>query len=235
VVGSWSSGNHTTPERGDRARVTRRTAVLVGVVGLLLVSACGGDDGEEESDGGSSGPAEAAGERTRTEDEPPASDTEDVRPFIENLLDEHDHVVNQILPDPGVARDREDVLVQGYIDLFAPDSEVPDQILDSWAAMGEAGERFEPYESGRPINVTRLDGEVVAMTGDDATGEDEAQFPVCSEIGYRRLDGAGQVLEDRPPEEHPGVGFAQRVDGEWRLWRIDVNIETSGCASTGGS
>lgn len=197
--------------------------MLLGV-GLLLVPACGGDGGER-SDGGSTTTA-ASGS---ADVEPPATEGEAVRPHIAELLEEHDYVVNRILADPGVATDPEDELTRRYIDLFAPDSDVPGQILESWVHMAEAGQRTEPYEPGMPVNRVRLAGDVEALS------EDQARFPLCHQLGYRTVGADGEVIEDRPPQEHPGEGFAARVAGEWLLWRLDVDVEAVGCTDPGGS
>lgn len=226
MVGSAVSGNHVSVGRRGRARPIPRAGLVLGAA--LLVVACGGDGGdggEERSGGDPSGTTEAR----RTEVQPPASDAEGVRRYIADLLDEHDYVVNQILADPGVARDPQDPLTRRYVDLFAPDSDTPDQLLASFVEMDDAGERMEPYEPGRPMDGTRLDGDVEALA------EDEARFPTCNELQYRRFGADGQVIEEHPPQVHPGEGFAVRVGGEWRLWRLSTNTEINGCAPTGGS
>lgn len=225
MVGSWDSDSHASVRRGPRPRAGRQVTVLLGISGLLLLQGCGGDDGQEGSDRGSSETTEARS----TDPEPPASEAEAVRPYIVSLLEEHDHVVNQILADPSVASDRENELTQRYVDLFAPDSDVPEQILESWVHMADVGQRTEPYEPGQSVNDMRLTGDVEAMA------DDQARFPLCHELGYRTVDGDNQVIEDRPPQEHPGEGFAARVRGEWLLWRIDVDVETVGCTNAGGS
>lgn len=224
MVGSWDSGSHASVRRGARPRAGRQVTVLLGVSGLLLLQGCGGDDGQERSDRRSTETTEA-----RSDTEPPASEAEAVRPYIVSLLEEHDHVVNQIIVDPGVATDRQSRLVQRYRDLYAPDSDAPDQILEGWATMSESGQRVEPYEPGRPVNAMRVDSEIEAMA------DDQARFAICHELGYRTVDGDDQVVEDHPPQEHPGEGYAALVDGEWRLWRIDTYTDTSGCETPGGS
>jgi hypothetical protein len=228
VVGSWSSGSHATVRWGSGVRVARavgRATVLLGVAGPLLLAGCGDD--AAGGDRAASGSNETTDDRR--DDEPLATNPEAVAPYIENLLDEHNYVVDQVLADLEVAGDAQDPLTERYLALFAPDSDVPDRLLDEWAEMSARGERFEPHEPGQPINTVRLDGDV------EAVNEGEVRFPICNDLQFRRVDASGQVIVDYPPRQHRGRGFAQHVAGEWRLWRIDTYSDTSGCPSSGGS
>lgn len=221
---SWDSGNHRGG-RGSRARAAPRSTLLLGIAGLLLLGGCGGGEGGEPSADAESTPTT----EDRRRDEPLATEPEAVTPYIANLLAEHDYVVNQILVEPEVARERDDRLVRRYVDLYEPGSGSPEQALDTWAEMSAAGERFEPYEPGQPINTTTLVGQI------EAQAEDRVLFQSCHEQHYRIYDADEQVVEEQPDRERSGEGVAVHVDGRWRLQRMDVAGATSACADHGRS
>jgi hypothetical protein len=201
--------------------MTRQATIVVGLAGLLLFHACGGEGNQAGDEA-----AETDGSR-RNRPEPRATDVEEVRPYIVELLDEHDYVVDQILADPSIAGDRDSLLIQRYVDVYEPESPIPDQLIAAWVEMGEAGEHVEPYEPGLPVNATSLDGEI------EAVSDDEVQFSTCNEQGHRTYGSDGQVTDEQPYQQLTGEGVAVRVDGEWRLRRIDTFDQTGGCASPG--
>jgi hypothetical protein len=224
VARSWDSGNHRVG-RGSRVRAVPRSTLLLGIAGLLLLGGCGGGEGGEPF-------ADAESPSTtedRRRDEPLATEPEAVTPYIANLLAEHDYVVNQILVEPAVARERDDRLVRRYLGLYEPESGVPDQALDTWAEMSSAGERFEPYEPGQPINTTTVVGEVEALE------EDQVAFQTCHEQHYRIHDADENVIDEQPDVERPGEGIAVHVDGRWRLQRVDIASGPRPCAGPGRS
>jgi hypothetical protein len=223
VVGSWG-GNRASVRRAVRVGIVGRATLLVGVAGLLLLPACGGDGDRAGADEGRAG---AVGSRNVGGAEPPGSDVDEVRPYIADLLDQHDDVLNQILADPGVARDRDDLLIQQYVALYEPGSDFPDGVIAAWVTMSDAGEHLEPYQDGQEVNDT-------VLTDVTPVSDDEVRFTTCHTLRYRSYDAGGQVVEEQPGQAQVGEGVAVRVDGEWRLRRIDTS-DVSGCATPGGS
>lgn len=199
-------------------------AVAVAVGLTVLLGACGDD-----ADGGRS---EAAGDRAaddrggRHGDEPEATDPDEVRPYVEDLLRSHDLVVDQIITDPGVAADRDDPLVQQYLRLYEPDSDFAEGILDAWAADGEEGVSIQPYDDAHPANATTIDGEI------EVVSPDEVRVPFCLEqrqIVYRDE----QPVQGLTLLERPGEVIAVRIDGEWLLRSRNVFGDRSECGGEG--
>lgn len=204
------------------ARTLRRQQVLrlatVAVAGAALLAACGGDDATADR------ASELSSDSGRTSDtEPPADDPEAVRPFVEDLLERYDEVTDQIVADPAVAADRDDLLVQEYLSLFEPGSDYAEQRLESWAANGEAGVSMRPVDDQHLTNESQLDGEI------EAVSDDEVRFPTCDEQRFEVLDRQGRVTQRTELFVQPGEGVAVRVDGEWRLRQLDAFEGTAGC------
>jgi hypothetical protein len=188
--------------------------------GSILLAACGGDDDQAAAGNG----AELSSGRDRTSGtEPAADDPEAVRPFVEDLLERYDEVTDQIVADPGVAADRDDLLVQEYLALFEPDSDYAEHRLEAWAANGEAGVSMRPIDDEHLTNESHLDGEI------EAVSDDEVRFPTCDEQRFEVLDRQGRVTQRTDLFVQPGEGVAVRVDGEWRLRRLDAFDGTAGC------
>lgn len=187
--------------------------------GSILLPACGGDDA-------TSGTERLSDSGRTSGTEPPADDPEAVRPFVEDLLERYDEVTDQIVADPGVAADRNDLLVQEYLALFEPDSDYAEQRLDAWAANGEAGVSMRPIDDEHLTNESHLDGEI------EAVSDDEVRFPTCDEQRLEVLDRQGRVTQRTELFVQPGEGVAVRVDGEWRLRQLDAFDGTAGCRTT---
>jgi hypothetical protein len=202
--------------------VVRVRAVVI-LVGVLAAAACGGGDGAD----GPPGEVASAEPPSRTPaTEPPATHADAVQPYIEDLLARYDRVVNDIVADPSVAGDRGHPLVEEYVGLFEPDSDFVEQVLSVWVADGESGRSVQPYDDGSSAFESHLDGEIEALS------EDEVVFPLCIE---RRMlvyaDGA--LRQETPYAAEPGGGRAVRVDGAWRLRRLDVAADRAGCGGAG--
>jgi hypothetical protein len=194
-------------------------AVVLG--GALLVSACGGDDGSADQASGGSGESQ----HTRST-EPEATDAETVQPYVEDLLQRYDGIVNDIVADPGVAADRDSLVVQQYLDLFEPDSEMASQVLDTWEADGAEGLSIRPYDDQHPANVTRIDGEI------EVVSPDEVRVPICIEQ-RQRIYRNDQLVQGLPLLEQAGESVVVRVDGEWVLRSRRVFDDRSGCGGEG--
>jgi hypothetical protein len=205
--------------RAESGRI--RTVLLLAVGGMLLLDACGGADADQSAETASQGDS---GRTSGTG--PAADDPEAVRPFVEDLLEEYDEVTDEIVADPGVAADGDDLLVEEYLSLFEPDSDYADHRLESWAANGEAGVSMRPISEDQLTNVTHLDGEI------EAVSDDEVRFPTCDEQRFEVLDSEGRVTQRTEFFEQPGEGVAVRVDGQWRLRRLDAFEATAGCRTS---
>lgn len=205
---------------GTPAPAVRRALALklatVALTGWLLLPACGGP--VETDDAG----APPVGDRN-ADTVPPAGDPDVVRPHVEELLRDYDRVADAIVADPGVAADRDELLVQQLLHLFEPGSDHAERRLDAWAANGEAGVSMRPVDDGHLTNESRLDGAI------EVVSEDEVRFPTCDEQRYEVLDRQGRVIRRAEHFRRPGQGIAVRVDGEWRLRRLDVFEGTAGC------
>jgi hypothetical protein len=195
-----------------------RALALLAVGGALLLGACGGGGGSEaraDETGGDSG-----GRRSRGE--PEATDPEVVAPYVEELLADHDRVVNEIMAEPQVAADRDHDLVQEYVRLYEPGSDFVEGALDTWVAQDEEGVSILPYDDAHPAHHTRLHGEI------EVVARDEVRAPFClaqRQITYRD----GEVVEGLPLLERQGEATVVRVEGEWRLRERQVFGDRTGC------
>jgi hypothetical protein len=197
--------------------------MLLAVGGVLLLEACGGAATEESTEA-----ASEDGGRRSSDAEPEADpdDPDAVRPYVEDLLEDYDRVVNQIIADPSVAADRDDLLVGEYLSLFEPDSQFAEDILANWAGNGEDGIALLPYSPDHPTNASRIDGDVEVVSAD------EVVVPTCVEQRYVVHEG-GRVTEGVPYQEQPGEIVVVRADGEWRLRRRDVFDNVNECETVG--
>ena len=206
-----------------RASVVRRrwcsTSAAVALAMVALV-ACGGDDDQSETPAPSSttGRAPATTEATQ----PPGTSPVDVEPYIAELLVRFDDVTNQIVADPSVANDREHPLVAEYLSLVEPGS-LAEGAVQGWVDAAGQGISIRPYDDSAPSHVTALDGDVETVSADEVT------FPTCERHHYRMYDAQGRETEFVTGQSIPGAGTAVRVDGEWRLRRIDIAEDTLGC------
>jgi hypothetical protein len=204
----------------------QRALTVLTVAGLLaggavVLAACGGDD--DTAGGGGADEREVA--QGAGDGAPEATDAAAVQPYVERLLAEYDDVVNQIVGDPEVAADRDHPLVQQYLDLYEPGSDFALQLVDVWVERGAEGLATRPFDEGHPASLTRLDGDVEVVSGD------EVSFPACIERRLVVTDGEGHTVQRTPFREQRGEGVAVRVDGEWRLRELGVDGGTGRCAT----
>jgi hypothetical protein len=197
----------------------QRALVVLGVVGLIACS--GGDDGADGDAGGRSD--DDVAELTSSDGEPEATDAATVEPYVERLLVDYDDVVNQIVADPQVAADSDHPLIERYLDLYEPDSAFARRLVDVWAERGAEGLATRPFDDEHPASLTRLDGEIEVVSGD------EVSFPACVERRLVVVDGEGRTTQRTPYAEQRGEGVAVRVDGEWRLRELEVLNGTATC------
>lgn len=203
-------------------KVLRRRTAVPALAALAVVALAG--CGDDESDGDSSPPAdttESAGSTTPTT-EPPGTSPVDVEPYVAELLVQYDDLTNQIVADPGVATDPDHPLVAEYRSLVEPGS-VADGAVQVWAGNAGRGVSIRAYDGTAPAYVTALDGEVVTVSADEVT------FPTCERANYRKFDAEGRETEFVTGQATPGTGTAVRVDGEWRLRRMDIAGNAAGC------
>jgi hypothetical protein len=194
-----------------------------GTFGFVACGGSGGDDGEAGGGGGD----EVRTARSGDDGEPEATDAATVQPYVEALLVDYDDVVNQIVGDPEVAADPDHPLVHEYLDLYEPDSDFARQLVDTWAERGAEGLATKPFDNDHPASLTRLDGEIEVVSGD------EVSFPACIERRLVVVDGEGRTTQRTPFAQQRGEGVAVRVDGEWRLRELGAINGTATCR-TGG-
>jgi hypothetical protein len=203
----------------------RARAIWLAVLASTMILACctsSGDDGEGTGDAASEGVS--ASRRTQST-EPPGSEPEAVRSYVEALLTGYDDAVNAIITDPDVAHDRTDPTVQGYLEVFEPRSEFADGALAGWAELADAVVTVRPLRSDSPMIESRLDGQV------ETVGDDEVSFAMCSDHQYRRYDGQGALQNVVDMAGRAGEGTAVRVDGEWRLRRLELRDDRPACTT----
>jgi hypothetical protein len=188
------------------------------LITALLGGACGDDDEAARPK-----PSSTIVEETTSTTQPPGTDPAEVRPYIEDLLARFDDSTNQIVVDPGVAADRNDPLIQAYLRLFEPNSDFAEGAISNWVQNGELGLSTEPFDDSAPPYTTLVDGDLVAVSDDEVT------FPTCDKQNYRHIDGQGRPTELVSGQQVQGQGTAVRVDGEWRLRRLDIYDNAPGC------
>lgn len=192
---------------------------LVAVLSLTAI-ACGGGDDEADTPTSDEVPDEETTITTSTQ--PPGTSPVDVEPYIAELLVRYDDVTGQIVADPGVANDRSHPLVVEYLELVEP-GDFADGALQRWVANAAEGVSIRPYDSESPVVATQLDGPIEAVSADEVT------FPTCEHQSYRKYDAQGRETEFLTRESVPGRGTAVRVNGRWRLRRLDIATNLVGC------
>lgn len=195
--------------------LTRALAIVL--LAALVAAACGDDDGDASSD--TTQPNDNGATSTT---EPPGTKPGEVRPFIVDLLARYDEVTNEIVADPSVANDRENPLTQDYLAIVEPDSDA-EGAIQTWIDNAAEGITIRPYDDNAPAQVTSLDGDI------ETVSEDEVRFPTCVAQNYRQYDGQGRETEFVTGQSVPGQTTAVRVDGEWRLRRLDIATNVVGC------
>lgn len=215
--------DRSRPAVGRAIRPARPTVPCALVVTLaLMAGACGG------ADGGSGGSGESGGapapDRLAV---PLGTDPAAVAPYVDELLSSYNASVNEIAATPTLAVDAEAPAVSAFVDLFEPGSEPAAAAVDFWRNQGVVGESTRPYTPGEPAFATRLDGAV------ETVSDDEVTFPTCVEVAFETVNAQGQRVDVEPGASVPGEGAAVRVDGEWRLRRLDQFTGTEGCRGDG--
>jgi hypothetical protein len=200
-------------------------AVLV--AGAVVLAGCSSStDNDGDTRGAPSEEGASASPRTRST-EPPGSEPDAVRGYLEELLARYDNAVNAIIADPAVVRDRAHPEVQAYLDLFEPGSTVADDALAGWAESADAGMTVRPLLGDSPMIVSSLDGRV------ETVDDDEVSFATCADHQYQQHDGLGAVQDVVDVVGRAGEGVAVRVDGEWRLRRLELRDDRPACAAEG--
>lgn len=197
--------------------------VPAALAAVLLVAACGGGGGDDGGELGGSG-RDRVRQRPRVE-QPAGESVEDLEPILVDLLERHDEVINEVLADPGLADDDGDPLAQEYLRLYSPDSRVPEQALETWAADAEAGRTTQPADPGHPAVASRIDGAIQTVS------PDEVRFPTCNELRYATYDADGNLVDMVPYLEQPGEATAVRVEGEWVFQRLVPFEGEASCAT----
>ncbi len=162
-------------------------AAALGAVALsLTVIGCGNDDrAQGESRATTTAPA-------TTTTQPPATDTEAVRPVIEELVQDYDIVLAKVVVDPGQVNDPASPVHDELAALFTP-AELQARIATFRENAG-VGRVYQPID-GRPLRSSVLLGEVVA------DGDDALQVTICTTYYYLRTGPEG--------------------DGQWKIARVD--------------
>lgn len=199
-------------KRAVSAKSRERLIVIVLVAVLAAGCSGGGDDGSDQS--GQPDDADAPETETTATTQSPASRQEDVRPHIEDLLSAWDESMTPILADPQPVADDPDHRLREELAEFFTDGSLYIQdlglLLDSYISQDTG---IRPGPTGLVQQTTLLH---FTETADD----DHISFVFCS-----FTDGAYFILStgaEQPPtvEVRQGAGDAIRVDGEWRLDRL---------------
>ena len=202
-----------------RMPLLARALVTLAAIGVA-VTACSGDD-----DDSSSTTTESTASSATSSTQPAGTEPTDVEPYITELLAGYDEVTNQIVADPSVARDRSNPLIEDYLALVEPGSDADEGAIQTWVDNAERGITIGPYSDDAPPVVTSLDGPI------ETVSEDEVRLPTCEQQNYRKYDAQGRQTEFVTGQSIPGQGTAVRVDGEWRLRRLDIATNAVGCRS----
>jgi hypothetical protein len=201
--------------------VTWRRSLCLALLAALALGACGGDDDEssdppEDTTDTTSSPA-----TTATDEEPPGTDPEAVEPYVQDLLTRYDEVTSQIVADPAIAADPNHELYAQLRELVTPDSQMIEPVVNALVHRGEQGVSQRPYNEGELPIARYVDGDVTA------TGPDEVTFPTCTLFDYRLFDSLDRETEYHTDIQQVGTGTAARIDGEWRISRLEGGTEES--------
>jgi hypothetical protein len=189
----------TTPARG--------MAVVLGalVLGVTALAGCGDDaDGAEERE-----PESTTTESTTTT-QPPASDLAAVRPVIEELVADLDDVLAEVLVDPAQLQDPESPIHEQLAAVFT-EAQLQER-LTRFETNASQGIEVTPL-GGEPLRVTTLWGEITP------DGENSLEVLICTTYHYRQTGPAGG--EEKNGLSHPGIVYAEREDGVWKVSRTD--------------
>jgi hypothetical protein len=199
-----------------KATSRKRRTVALAIFGVLLVAGCGDDDEAAGQDEPTSTTSESRSTTSTTQ--PPGTEPTAVEPIVEDLIARLDEVTDEIVREPSV--------------VLNPDAPVLAELREVVTA-DEYEARVRVYrenaESGlvyEPLNADRIASTTVASelsTVDDNT----VQAFLCVLNTYRATDteGYGEVKDGLA---HPGLVTAVRIDGAWRIERIDED-DTQTC------
>ena len=150
-------------------------------------------------------------------------------PYVMRLLGRYDQVVQKIVADPSVARDRGNPLVQEFLGLFPRANSFADGSLDGWVGQADRRVVIKPLATGKPLTITKLHGSSFTVTARNTVSYDQ-----CTILNYRTYTN-GALTERVERRRLAGTVTAIRVQGHWRLSAISTppGLKT-GCVAEGG-
>jgi hypothetical protein len=161
---------------------------------------------------------------TRTaHEEPPGTDPEAVVPHIQSLLRKLDETVGRISADPEVAAKGDGPLHRRLRRVFAPDSDFADGLVEYLRRRGARGESVRSERRDTPPVQRTVEGGVTTVSAD------EVSFDVCYLSDFTIYDRHGDPIETWIDDTQLHRGRAVRVDGRWRLRRLDPRDELVHC------
>jgi hypothetical protein len=188
------------------------------VAALLLAVSCSDDDDSTAPE-----PEESTTSPRPTTTAPPDQAGESrLRRQIEELLSHYDEVTGEIVANPDISANRDHRLYRELAGLLVPDTEMTEAVVNALVQRGQRGEYQLPVDGKeRPVE-RRLDGSVGTIS------DDEVSFLVCIILQYRDFDPQGVQRRVLPALAESGRGTATRINGEWRLVRLEA-YGPSGC------
>lgn len=200
----------------------RAFGAVVGA-GLLVLAAagCGDDGGGGDEDATSN---DGDDQTTTTEEGPPVTqvaaseDPEGALEQVQGVADEEERIGEQMFADPAAALDgTENDLLEQYSELWTPDSEAPDSVESRLQEFADRGHAIVAGPSG--------------MIGDwylynpSAEGADVLTFRYCVVEDRRAIDFDTEEDLGTSAVARHGEGEAHRVNGVWRLHRVQATRE----------
>ena len=215
------------PVAGSRQRTGRPRAgrwwrlIAVAVAVPLLAAGCGDDDeaaGQEQATSTTS-----MSTSTTSTTQPPGTDPAAVEPIVEDLLARLDEITDEIVREPSVALNPDAPVLGELREVVTADEY--EARLRVYRESAESGLVYEPLNADR-IASTTLASEVSTVD------ENTVQAFLCVLNTYRAVDaeGYGEVKDGLA---HPGRVTAVRINGAWRIQRVDED-DTQIC-DPGGS
>ena len=225
-----------------RSRHLRSARLAAAAVALLvLVAGCTTGGGDSRAAGAGNTAATSGPQQTTTTVAPsprqtattvardePSSPIAAV-PYVMKLLGRYDKLVEKIVADPSVARDRGDPLVREFLGLFPRGNEFADGSLKGWVAQADKAVTIKPVAAGRPVSVTKLHGSTFQVTARNTISYDQ-----CTILNYV-LYTKGALTERAEGRRLAGTVTVVRVRGHWRISAISTppGLKT-GCSEEGG-
>ena len=204
-----------------RHRPFRLLATCVALT--LAATSCGNDDDPPADEAEEATATTAPVERTEvpSDEEPPGTEPAAVEPYLDQLLTRYDEVTSQIVGDPEIAADGEHELYADLRALLDPNSEMANAIVQSLVTQGEQGIAIEPYQDAPEPAKRTVDGAV------ETVSESEVRFPLCTRYSYRLITSSRIEVGDN--HDRRSQGTAVRVDGHWRISRLEGNNDLVEC------